>query len=256
MPGYARAAILASAVFCACDTARERSAQERSAAPPLSASDVELRTNADGRPIAAADAGLDSTAAVARLVEVQAIADTATAESVLALALLRAGLLKVQLYPADYFGGEAAKRPQDFFHDEIAGGWLYNGADFDTLLVRFPMSPLADDARYAKLFLIPGGECEGRVDCIIGYGLHRPIEFLRTDANSPHAPAVLATINRELRRALADVPDLRTATESYDPIAVRGQLASYDSVARRLPLRLRDSATALLDSIWARFADR
>jgi hypothetical protein len=187
------------------------------------------------------------------LTEVQAIADTATAESVVALALLRAGLLKIQLYPADIFGGEAAKRPQDFFHDEIAGGWLYNGADFDTLLVRFPMSPLTDDARYAKLFLIPGGECEGRADCVIGYGLHRPIEFLRTDTNSPHAPAVLAMISRKLRRALADVPDLRMATESYDPVTVRGHLAAYDSVARRLPMPLRDSATALLDSIWARF---
>lgn len=239
--------IVLGLLLCACDTA-----QRPRPDAPSAATEVELRSNADGRPIAAQDAGLDSAGAAQRLAEIQAIADTAMTEPLGAPALLRAGLLKLHLFPVDIMGDAAAGRPQDFFHNEIAGGWLYNGADFDTLLARFPTSVLADDARFAKLFLVPGGECEGRTDCRLHFVLDRPMEFLTTDPNSPLASTVLARINQGLREALADVPDMRTQTETFDPAAVRGLLAAYDSLARRLPSPLRDSATTLLDSILVR----
>ena len=226
----------------------------KQAAPTVDrpATDVQLSVDTAGRPLFPADAALDSAAAVQRLAELQGLADSSRVESLAAPALLRAGVLKLRLYPADIDGTIARRRPQDFVHNEIAGGWLYNGADFDTLLARYAGGPLADDARYAKLFVLPGGECEGRMDCYIGLALGGPVDFLKSDPTSPFSTVVVQTINRELRRLLAEVPDLREATEMYDPVSVQASVARYDSVARELPPPVRDAAFALLDSVWAR----
>jgi hypothetical protein len=246
-------AIIVTSVAVACAPDARQGAPNDTASQATPATDLELRRDGEGRPIASADSGLDSAAAVVRLAELQRIADSARSEAVAAPALLRVGLLKLRLYPADIDGAVAAKRPQDFFHNEIAGGWLYNGADFDTLLARYPTSTLAEDARYAKIFLIPGGECEGFVECYIGFGLRPHFEFLRTDPSSTHAADVVALINAEIRRALAEVPDLAKQTESYDPVAVRKHIAAYDSIARGLPSPARESARQLLDSLLSRF---
>jgi hypothetical protein len=42
----------------------------------------------------------------------------------------------------------------------------------------------------------------------------------------------------------------------HDAPAVHSHLAPYDSLVRRLPRHLRDPATPLLDSIWARLGGR
>jgi hypothetical protein len=242
-----RRALLTLTVACASDPE-----SRASHADPTLVAEVEL-TEHDGRPIAVADTGLDSIQAVQRLMELERTSQLETSESILAPTLLRAGLLKLNRYAVDVGGEFAATRPHEFFRNEIAGAWLYNGADFDSLLAKYPGSVLADDARYAKLFLVPGGECEGLVECYVFRALEGRLSFLETDARSRHALAVVAAINRDVTLALAFVREPSEKTEDYDPAAVRAHLVRYDSVARQLPSPAREAASATLDSIWRRF---
>jgi len=198
------------------------------------------------------DATLEDAAAASLLARLQPIADTATSEEVGAPALLRSAWLKLRLHPDEADEAQVRARPQDYWYFEIQGGHYYNGADLDTLRARFPESALRDDADYAGTWLPRGGECEGFVDCYVGAGIHRLLEFMRTHPSSPYVPAVVAQANHVVLSVLAAEADLGAATDMYDPVEVRRHLVRYDSIARQLPGGPRNAALTVLEPLLQR----
>jgi hypothetical protein len=250
-----RAALLI-AVSCAfldaCDGRQQQSADTTKVPPAdssrLAAQGAPLLIVLDELPAMARDTGLDSAAAERRITQLDQFAMVANGDSA-AAALLRAGVLKLRHRRVAYDSAPPTRRPGEYHLDEIAGGWLYTGVDFDTLVAQYPRSDLVDDARFARLFVVSGGECEGRPDCYVALQCAAPIEFLRQHPASPYAPIVVAMINSVLRQHLGGIANLTQATDVYDPLPALAIVARFDTVSRALPPPARDSARSVIESL-------
>ena len=148
----------------------------------------------------------------------------------------------------------AQSRPDEYGFNEADADWLYNGKDFRDLIRRFPASPLVDDAAYALTRLPIGGECEGSVACAVSVGWMPVADFLRAHPNARQADfAVVRAL--DAFRFLDSVPDLRVETDAIDPAAIRGMIATLDTVAR---LQQPPRNTLLLTraaELWKRLED-
>jgi hypothetical protein len=183
------------------------------------------------------------------------------AEADLPVLLFALGHAKTAFQPSDRSpqASYARARPGEFTHSEPGDVWLYNGADFQELIRRFPTSTLVDGAAYAMTLLERPGECEGDVGCYIGSEWLPLSAFLRTHPNSPRADSAVARVLGAFRR-LDLVADLRAATtesepENYDPEAVRKLVASLDTVGRLLPAPWRTRLLERAGQLWDQFAD-
>ena len=208
---------------------------------------------AETRRLLALDSLLEGDAAARAVAELQAVADSATAPDVRVPALLRLGLLKLRLYAWDPSEAVRAGRPDDYFFNEIAGSWLYQGLELRELVERHPDHVLADDAAYAATGLPLGGECEGWVPCYLYAGTGRLVDFLEAYPTSDLALAAVEAINLGYETALADHPDLTVATDLYDPVEVRAALERYQAAAHRLEEPARAPALAAIARLWRRF---
>lgn len=199
------------------------------------------------------DAAMTEQEARALVLRLQPIADSAMDEPTAAPALLRLGWLKLRIHDDEVSAEALAARPHDFAWFEIQGRNYYLATDLDSLLSRFPGSSLRDDAAYALTYRPRGGECEGYIECYVQRGTDPLLDFMAAYPTSRHVTAAVARANAHIAAMLSEQPDLRTATERYDPVAVRTQLLRYDSIARTLPRDARNAADATLEPLRRRF---
>ena len=210
---------------------------------------LELET----RRLVSADSLLSGDEATRAVATLQAVVDTSGEADVRAPALLRLGLLKLRLYAWEQPESVRTARPDDYFFNEIAGSWLYQGLELRELEGRYPEHVLADDAAYAATGLPLGGECEGWVPCYLYGATGRLVDFLEDHPTSGHASAAVDSVIAGYRTVLAGHPDLRIATDDYDPAEVRADLERWEGVARRLHEPERTRALEAIAALWRRF---
>ena len=148
-------------------------------------------------------------------------------ETSLPAVLFALGRLKARFVVDSTYG---AAHPDEFFYQELASSWMYNGWHFTELQRRFPQSAFADDAAY-ELTLIPmGGECEGYVPCRVSSLFLKLEPFLRAHPTSPLAPAavqrtllafsaITPTMNLVRGSADIDVPESRKLVDALESLA-------------------------------------
>jgi len=179
--------------------------------------------------------------------------------------LLRLGRLKKQYESVMRgYGAEtdravehARAHPDEYWHAEIWGDYLYNGYHFEELLRRFPDSQLADDAAYEIARMSNSVGCEGFIACHVQLGFEDFRDFLARFPDSEFAGEAVERANEAFRWPLcvAWVDDLNTPTETYRPEPVRRYLAQYDTVAADLPAPLRVRAYEFIADLWAGYLD-
>jgi hypothetical protein len=144
--------------------------------------------------------------------------------------LIALGRLKSRFVVDSAYG---AAHPEEFFYQELASSWMYNGWHFTELQRRFPQSPFADDAAYEATFLPQGGECEGYVPCQVS-GLFRNLDaFLRAHPSSPRAPDAVGRILLAFS-AITPRMDLTRSSDAIDVPEIRKLVDALESLARSL----------------------
>lgn len=149
--------------------------------------------------------------------------------------LMELGRLKSRL---DVDPRYAAAWNKEFFFQELAGRWLYNGWHFKEVLRRFPQHKFAGDAAYQLTLLPEGGECEGYLPCQVAALWMRLDPFLRKYPSSPYADSA---VQRTLLAFSAIKPNMnltRPSTE-IDPPEIRKLVSSLEQTANTLPTRHR-----------------
>lgn len=169
-----------------------------------------------------------------------------TPDSAQAPVLLALGRAKAGFFPDDEY---ARARPDEFFHNEIAGAWMYRGWHFTELRRRFSDSDLVDDAAWEEVALPMGGECEGYVACYVYSVWHRQERFLREFPASPYADSALRLALYAFTIIRHDM-DLIHGAEHVEPDEIRKLVAGLDSLARALPPRLGGPLLARAAELW------
>ena len=151
-------------------------------------------------------------------------------ETSLPAVLFALGRLKARFVVDSAYG---AAHPEEFFYQELASSWMYNGWHFTELQRRFPQSPFVDDAAYELTLLPTGGECEGYVPCQVSSLFMKLEPFLRAHPTSPLAPLA---VQRTLLAFSAITPrmDLVRNSESIDVPEIRQRVDALESLARAL----------------------
>jgi hypothetical protein len=151
-------------------------------------------------------------------------------ESSLPAVLFALGRLKARFVVDSAYG---AAHPEEFFYQELASSWMYNGWHFTELQRRFPQSAFTDDAAYEMTLIPMGGECEGYVPCQVSSLFMKLEPFLRAHPASPLAPLA---VQRTLLAFSAITPrmDLVRGSEAVDVPEIRKLVASLESLARAL----------------------
>ena len=154
----------------------------------------------------------------------------AAPEASLPAVLIALGRLKSRFVVDSAYG---AAHPEEFFYQELASSWLYNGWHFTELQRRFPQSPFADDAAYELTLLPQGGECEGYVPCQVS-GLFSKLDaFLRAHPTSPRAADAVARVLLAFS-AIKPRMDLTRSSDAIDVPEIRKLVDALESLARAL----------------------
>jgi hypothetical protein len=148
----------------------------------------------------------------------------------------------------------AAARPNEYFYNEIGGGWLYRGWHFEELRRRFPNDSLADDAAHEITRLPMGGECEGFIPCYVHVGFGPVAEFLGAYPQSPLAHDALRRALAAFSRFAPDL-DLRQPSEYVDTADVRRLVSELDSLGRALPPSLGVKLIARAAELWEQMGE-
>lgn len=192
----------------------------------------------------------------------EAVLDTATTEPYAAPAMLRLALLRIRRFSWVEDSLQQA-HPRSFVYLEPWGRSFYSSADLDTLIARFPRSPLVDDARYALTLLEFRGYCEGDAACTFSGDLGYSREFLAAHPTSPYAGPIIAEVNRRIRDHLlfreqqepGFVRDLRVEDEGYDPASIRSELEGWQQSLDALPRPTAAPGLILVADLWSRFGE-
>ena len=178
-----------------------------------------------------------------------------------AAALFRLGQLKARaLWFMDLEGPGrvyALDHPDEYRGNEVAGNFIYTGAQWHALLTRFPDSPFADDAAWGIANLGRGGECEHSLSCLVDVTLTPYTVFLESFPSSPFADSAAATASEGLSAVvgLLEPDSLRNWGFDLETPAVLPILARYDSVATRLPEPSRADALRLTGRLRRRLSE-
>lgn len=165
--------------------------------------------------------------------------------------LMEIGRLKSRL---DVDPKYAAAWTKEFFHQELAGRWLYTGWHFKELLRRFPSHKFADDAAYQLTLLPEGGECEGYVPCQVASLWMRLDPFLRKYPDSPYADSA---VQRTLLAFSAIKPNMNLTRPSndIDPPEIRKLVASLEQTANTLAPKQRLTLLARVAELREQLGD-
>jgi hypothetical protein len=148
----------------------------------------------------------------------------------------------------------ARRYPQYFQVDCCEAVYWYNYAHYKGLVQRFPQDTLADDAAYVLTHAPFTGECEGYVPCYIERGFSSVAAFLLAYPQSPYAPEAVSRANEAFVDVLTHRPETGYLWH-FDTAAVRGLIASYDTVATALPATLQAEAYQVIGPLWAGFGN-
>lgn len=96
-------------------------------------------------------------------------------------------------FKPEYFKTHAA----EYGANEVGANYIYNGADFKTLISKYPKSDLADDAAFELANLPQPGECEGDAECRFERALIPFEKFFAKYPSSPLAPRAVELINSQ-----------------------------------------------------------
>lgn len=149
----------------------------------------------------------------------------------------------------------ARQHPGEYLHNEIGNNYVYNGKQFMHLLIKFPGAESAQEAAYELTELSMVGECEGLTACYIERQFNKVKRFLKERPGSKFADTAVTRANTAFTSGLKDVKDYNSATERYNPEAVKTLLREYNDLAALLPAALRVKAYLTIAGLWAKFLD-
>lgn len=152
------------------------------------------------------------------------------------------GWYSLQFKP-DYFKTHAA----DYAFNEVGSNYIYNGADFKSLISKYPKSGLADDAAFELANLPQPGECEGDAECRFERALVPFEKFFSKYPGSDLVPRAIELVNSQAFDAWLD-PDkpaapIKNCCDGFDKKAMLKLVDRY--LAAVQPVKTADKAAAL-----------
>ena len=225
-------------------------------APPARPSAAEMS-------VAATQAASDSFQAAAKAIAAldSQIAtgphDRSTPERLFRLAQLKEQLIGLmyhteQGYPdAPYL----TSHDSDYFWDEVGGGILYTGRDWQRIVDEFPTNPVADTAGWNLAHMARGGECEEDFWCYYNGGTSHLFEFLRHFPTSSYAPRGEHELVENLTLVLDSLPqELKQAEDSGSvPATADSVIAKFEASMALLDPSVRRVLVPVTDSLRRRF---
>lgn len=124
------------------------------------------------------------------------------------------------------------------FYNEINGGYIYYGKDYDEVIKLYPDTEYAEQAAYKKLSTYQGGECEGEVDCEIQVATRREIDFISQYPKSKYVIKILKDIEPEFERRINEIKSISGESDYYQSSlrhALKASLESLDQATRTSP---------------------